>query len=298
MKQSRAYPSPHLGLVMGVLAVSTAATFIRLAQGEMSSLAVAAWRLALASLILAPFALALRWRELGSLTGREWLLAVGSGVLLAIHFASWISSLALTSVAASVALVSTNPLFVGLLSYLLLKEKPTRSMLTGMAIAVFGSAVIGLGDLGAGTHRFAGDFLALVGAIAGAGYFLIGQRLRARLSLLGYVFPVYGVAAVALVAVALCSRTQMVGHPPMTWLWLLLMAVGPQIVGHSSLNWALRHLPATYVTLAALGEPIGSALLVWWILDESPTWLAAAGGAMVLLGIAVASWPLAKKSGP
>lgn len=280
---------PLLGLVIGILAASTASTFIRLAQGEMLSLAIAAWRLTLASLILAPFALALRRQELRSLTRQEWLLALASGALLALHFASWITSLALTSVAASVVLVSTNPLFVGVASYFLFKERPGRAMVIGLVIAVIGSAVIGLGDLGQGQDSLVGDLLALLGGLAGAGYFLIGRRLRARLSLLGYVFPVYSTAAVLLMALALVTRTPLTGHSTTTWLWLLLLAVGPQIVGHSSLNWALRHLTATYVTLAALGEPIGSALLALIVLGEPPTLAALIGGALILTGIAIAS---------
>jgi len=280
---------PLAGLVIGILAASTASTFIRLAQGEMLSLAIAAWRLTLASLILAPFALALRWQELRSLTRQEWLLALASGALLALHFASWITSLALTSVAASVVLVSTNPLFVGVASYFLFKERPGRAMVVGLIVAVAGSAVIGLGDLGQGQDSLVGDLLALLGGMAGAGYFLIGRRLRARLSLLGYVFPVYSTAAVLLMALALITGAPLTGHSTVTWLWLLLLALGPQIVGHSSLNWALRHLTATYVTLAALGEPIGSALLALLVLGEPPTLAALVGGGLILAGIAIAS---------
>ncbi len=282
---------PALGLLTGVTAASTASIFIRLAQEQVDSLAVAAWRLTLASLILLPLALLTRRDELHSMSRREWALALGSGLLLAIHFASWITSLALTSVAASVVLVATAPLWVGLASYLLLGERPGRWMTAGLAVALVGSAVIALGDLGQGSHRLAGDLLALVGALAGGGYFLIGRRLRARLSLLGYVFPVYGTAAVLLLVAAALTRTPLGGYAPVNWLWLLLLALVPQIVGHSSLNWALRHLSATYVALAALGEPIGSTLLAWALLDEPPTWQALLGGTLILTGIAIASRP-------
>jgi len=281
---------PHVVLVTGVFAVSTASTFIRLAQGEVPSLAVAAWRLMLASLILAPFVLTTRRDELRGLTRREWGLALGSGALLAIHFASWITSLSLTSVAASVVLVAISPLFVGLASRLFLKEPMTRPMVVGMAIAIVGSTVIGLGDLGQGRDQLAGDLLALVGALAGAGYFLIGRRLRARLSLLGYVFPVYGTAAVVLMAVAALVGVPLGGYPGLSWLWLFLLALVPQVVGHSSLNWSLRHLTATYVTLAALGEPIGSTVLAWLVLGEPPAPMTAVGGALVLAGIVIAGY--------
>ncbi len=290
---------PAVALVVGVLAASTASTFIRLAQAEMAgfadaspwqvSLAVAAWRLTLASAILSPFALTTgRKRAGGSIRRDEWVLALGAGILLAGHFAAWITSLALTSVTASVVLVSTNPLFAGLASVLFLKERMGRRMVVGLLTAVIGSAVIGLGDLGRGTHHLTGDMLALAGAVTGAGYFTIGRRLRARLSLLGYVFPVYAAAAAALMGLSLAFGGPLWGYPPTLWLWLLLLALLPQIVGHSSLNWALRHLKTTYVALAVLGEPIGSALLAWLILSEPPPLLAAAGGTLVLAGILLA----------
>ena len=280
-RRSGAPLPPHLVLIVGVLAVSSASTLIRLAQGDnMSSLAVAAWRLTIASLLLAPFALTRQREELRSLSRREWTLALASGALLALHFASWITSLAMTSVAASVVLVATNPLFVALASYFFLRERPSRLVVVGLVITTVGSVVVGLGDLGEGTHHLVGDGLALVGAIAGAGYFLIGRKLRARLSLLGYVFPVYATAAVILMTVALVSGVELRAQQPSTWLVLFLLALLPQVVGHSSLNWALRHLSATYVTIAALGEPIGSAVLAWLLLSEPPSVAAVVGGAM------------------
>ena len=280
---------PALVLAVGITASSTASTFIRMAQGTMSSLAVAAWRLTIASLILAPFALTTcrdAWREL---TRREWLLAVASGLILAVHFYTWITSLALTSVAASVVLVATTPLFVGVISHFVLKERLTRAVTTGMVIALIGSTVIGLGDAGVGTHQVAGDLLALTGALAGAGYLLIGRHLRSRLSLLGYVFPVYSTAAIALMGLAVLSGTTLAGQPAQTWLWLALLAIFPQIVGHSSLNWALGHLPTAFVALALLAEPIGSTLLAWLVLHEPPAPPALIGGLLILAGIAVAT---------
>jgi drug/metabolite transporter (DMT)-like permease len=280
---------PYLGVGLGVATASTAAILIRLAQVEAHSLVIAAWRLALATLILTPITLSTHRPELRGLTRRDWSNALASGLLLAIHFGTWITSLAYTSVAASVVLVSTYPIFVGLASHLLLRERLSRKMVVALLVATAGSMLIGLGDLGDSPHRLWGDVLALVGGISGAGYFLIGRRLRARLSLLAYIFPVYGTAAVGLMAVMLASGLPRVPQQPQTWLWILLMALGPQILGHSSLNWALRYLSATYVTIATLAEPIGSALLAWWLLGERPALWAVAGGALTLAGIAVAS---------
>ncbi len=296
MRRKNFAPPPWLVLMVGVAAVSTASTFIRLAQAEVASLAVAAWRLTLASVILAPFAFTLRRAELRRLSRREWVLALTGGAFLALHFAAWITSLALTSVAASVALVTLSPLFVALLAYPLFGERPTRSALAGLLLAIAGAIVIGLGDARAEGHQLTGDLLALVGALAAAGYFLVGKRLRRQLSLLGYVFPVYSAAALLLLGFTAAlpalggafAPVPLTGYTPVAWLWLLLLAVFPQILGHSSLNWALRHLPATYVSLTVLAEPIGSALLAWIVLHEAPTTAVLGGGALILTGLFLA----------
>ncbi len=275
------------GMIIGVAAVSTASTFIRLAQESASSLTIAAWRLMLASLILAPFAFATQRSEWRSLRRRDWVCLLGAGVLLALHFYTWIVSLAMTSVAASVVLVTLNPLFVGLISHFFLNERLTRTLTLGLIVALLGSAIIGWGDLGQGVHRVQGDLFALVGALAVAGYMLIGRRQRQHLSLLGYVFPVYATAALTLFGAALLSHTPLLGFPTPVWGWLLLLAVIPQIIGHSALNWSLGKLPATYVALSVLAEPLGSTLLAWWILHESPPVTAVGGGLLILGGIAV-----------
>jgi drug/metabolite transporter (DMT)-like permease len=279
----------YLGVGIGVLVVSTAATLIRLAHTGMPSLVIAAWRLTLATAILAPITLLTRRAELRTLTRREWGYVLGAGVLLALHFATWITSLAYTSVAASLVLVTTHPIFVGLASHLLLRERLSRGMVSALGMAIVGSVVIGLGDLGTDSHRLWGDVLALLGAVTVSGYFLIGRRLRIRLSLLAYVFPVYCAAAVVLILIVLFSGLRVLPQSQEAWLWLLLLAVGPQILGHSSLNWALRYLSAIYVTIAVLGEPIGATLLAWWLLGERPSCWALVGGALILVGIVVAS---------
>jgi drug/metabolite transporter (DMT)-like permease len=257
----------------------------------MPSLSVAAWRLTLGALMLAPFAIKASHAEWRALSGRAWGLITASGIMLAIHFYTWITSLALTSVAASVVLVSTNPIFVGVISHLFLKEKLNRAMVTGLIVSVIGSAIIGLEGTGVGNHRLLGDALALAGAAAVAAYMLIGRNLRTRLSLLGYVFPVYGIAALSLLMTALLTDAPLTGYPSQAWVWLFLVALIPQVIGHTSLNWALGHLSATYVALAVLAEPIGSTLLAWIVLQESPTGQSILGGLLILVGITLATRP-------
>jgi drug/metabolite transporter (DMT)-like permease len=279
--------APLMALLLGVIAVSTASTLIRVAQREVSSLGVAAWRLTFATLILAPFALTTcrdSWRRLNR---RKWALLVISGVVLAVHFYTWITSLALTSVAASTVLVATNPLFVALISHFFLRDRLTKSVIIGLLVAIAGSVLIGVSDAGQGSHQIIGDLLALTGALAVAIYLLIGRRLRAELPLLAYIFPVYGTAAVVLMGLALIAGVPLGGYTPTAWLLLGLIALIPQILGHSSFNWALGHLPATYVALATLTEPVGSTLLAWTLLKESPTLITVVGGALTLVGIGI-----------
>lgn len=298
---------PYFGLGLGLLAVSTASLFIRYAQADgVPSLVIAAWRLSLASVALFPFVLWRHQAELSRLTGREWALVATSGAFLGLHFGTWISSLAYTTVANSVVFVSTAPLFVALIAALLLRERPSRLVLIGMALALAGSAIVGVADTcAAGTgcpslayfvrgdfaqgEGFLGDMLALAGAAAVAVYLIIGRSVRPRLSLLVYIFLTYGTAALTLILGVLVSGQPFTGFRPQAFLWLVLLALVPQLIGHTSYNWALKYLPATFVSITVLGEPIGSIALALLLLNEVPTPLKIAGGALILLGILVAS---------
>ena len=289
IKHTEKTVSPIIILILGITAVSTASTFIRLAQKDVSSIAIAAWRLTFASMMLAPFALQHCREEWLSLSKKDWGLAILSGLMLAIHFYTWITSLSMTSVAASVVLVSTNPIFVGLISHFFLKDRIHRYMTIGLIIAIAGSMIIGLGDMREGSHQLVGDLLALAGAASVAIYMLIGRQLRDRLSLLGYVFPVYSSAALALMLFAFQIKADLLNFESSMWIWLFLLALIPQVIGHSSFNWALGHLPATYVALSVLAEPVGSITLAWITLGEVPTVSAFIGGALILFGIFIAA---------
>jgi drug/metabolite transporter (DMT)-like permease len=303
--QERPMIPPLLAIPFGILAVSTASIFIRFIQAEgVSSLVIAAWRLTLASLILAPIAF-LRYRdELRTFSRRELLLAMFSGSFLAIHFATWISSLEFTTVASSVVFVSTSPLWVAILAPLTIKEPISRIIIIGMGLALIGGMIVGVSDscslsegsiqcppLGVfiGGETFLGDILALAGALAGAGYILIGRRLRERMSLIPYIFVVYGIAAVILIGIMFAAGETPIGHPSQIYFWLVLLALIPQLLGHSTFNWALRYLSATYVSITLLGEPIGSAILAYFFLNEIPTGLMVFGAILILIGIFVAS---------
>jgi drug/metabolite transporter (DMT)-like permease len=284
---------PLLGLSVGVLAVSVSSILIRFAQGEAPSLTIAAGRTSFASLVLLP--LCLRWRreELRQMRRGDWGLGLLSGAFLGLHFASWISSLAYTSVASSTVLVTTSPLWVGLASPFLLKERVPRPLRVGIVLAMTGSLIIALLDAPSaaadGARPWFGNGLALLGALTAAAYLIIGRRLRSHLSLLTYTTVVYGTAAIFLLAVMAAAGQTLLGFSPRIYVLLLLMALGPQLLGHSSFNWALGFLPASYVAVTIISEPIGAGLLAFAILGEVPGAGTLVGGALILAGIVVAS---------
>lgn len=279
---------PLAGLLVGIGAVSTASVMIRVVQRQAPSLVIAAARLTLAALILAPIAL-LRFRpELRRLSRRDWLLLIASGIFLGLHFATWISSLEYTSVTSSVVLVTTSPLFVAIASRVFLHERVSPRTVMGLAVAVAGGVLIGWGDLGGASSRaILGDLLALAGAVAVAGYWIIGRRLRATLSVTPYVAMVYGVAALTLLLAAGVARQSFLGYRPEVYGWFLLLALVPQVLGHTAFNWALAHLPAAYVAVATLGEPVGSAILAGLLLREIPSAVTAGGAVLILAGILI-----------
>jgi len=288
-----------------IMAVSTASVFIRFAQRDAPSLVIAAYRLTLASIFIAPVALIHYRAELRNLTRTDVLLGLLSGIFLALHFATWISSLEYTTVASSVVLVSTSPLWVALLAPLILREALTRSVLVGMALALLGGMIIGMSDSCSFQERlacptlsefvkgeaFLGNVLALAGAFAVAGYLMIGRRLRKKMSLVPYIFIVYGMASLMLIAIMLGSGESPIGYPKITYLWMLLLAIIPQLIGHSTYNWSLRYLPAAFVAITTLGEPIGSITLAYYILQEVPSLIKIIGALLILFGIYTASQP-------
>ena len=292
-----------VGLVAAILAVSTASIFIRFAQADAPSLVIAALRLTFATLLLAPLALTRHREEIKGLTSREITLGIFSGLFLTVHFATWISSLEYTSVASSAVFVATGPLWVALLSPALLNERLTRAAIVGLTLALLGGAVVGLSDacviqngiqcpeLGQVLQGRAmwGNFLALAGAWAVTGYLIIGRKLRAKISLIPYIFVVYGISAIGLIIVMFVAGQSPLGYPIKTYGWIFLLAAIPQLIGHTTFNWALKYMPASFVAVTTLGEPIGSAILAFLILLEMPSSMVILGGGFILAGIYLAS---------
>lgn len=284
---ARPFAPPPLILLAAVLAMSWGGPLVRYATAP--ALAVAAWRVALSVLFIAVVVLVRdRGRGIRGLDGRSWALALGAGVLLAAHFWSWIASLSYTTVASSVVLVSTQPIFVALLSVVALGERPTRRQWAGIAVAVMGAVVIGWGDFAGGAEPLLGDLLAVAGAIFVSAYYVIGRRLRQELDLWSYIAVVYGAAALVLMAAVVAHPgVDAGGYPGTDWLVFLALAAGPMMIGHTGVNYALRYLRAYVANLALLGEPIGATLLAWWLpgIREQPTVQLLLGGGLVLAGI-------------
>jgi len=287
MNQEKRPPfNPSLALISGVLAVSTGAIFARLADAP--ALVIAAYRVGLASLILAPVAWWWARDELLSLQKKDYLLASLAGLSLALHFGTWISSLNYTSVANSVVLVNTNPLWVAVLTPVISNERLSHLTKVSIVVSVIGGVVIGAGDFVIGGQALWGDFLALLGSICAALYLLLGRNLRRKLSLLAYVMLCYGSAALILWTMVLALRLPVTGFDTRTYMAFGGMALISQIIGHSSYNWALKWFSPSLIAVSLLGEPIGATILAYIIFDEGLTWPKLVGGLFILFGIYLA----------
>lgn len=274
----------HLALLaLGVVAVSFSAILIRLAHAP--PLAVAFYRNAMAAAILLPLALARHRDEIRALSRRQWGIAALAGGLLAAHFALWIPSLSYTTVAASTVLVTTQPVWVALLGRAVLGERMSSRALGGIALSMVGAVIISGGDFGVSSRAAFGDLLAVAGAVMAAGYFLSGRSLRPRLSLLSYVGVAYTTCAALLALAMVVSRTPFSGFGARGWLLFALMALVPQIMGHTVFNFLLAHVEAAIIAIAVTAEPIGASFLALAFFGEIPRWTAVAGGALILSGI-------------
>jgi drug/metabolite transporter (DMT)-like permease len=268
-------------VVIGIVAISTASIFIKLCDAP--PLAIAAYRLGLASLLLSPVALSRK--GYGEILRGRWKLLFLTGLFLGFHFIFWIASLKYTSVASSVVIVSTHPIFVALGSSLLLKERTGTLTIVGILLSIAGAVIIGLSDFTLCTHAAMGDLLALAGAIMASAYLIVGRKLRQQMDLISYIFPVYSAGGLVVLLLGIVAGVSFFGYSSRTYTLFLTLAIVPQLIGHSTFNWALKFFSASTVAILILGEPIGSTLLAYWILDETLGPWKAAGGICILAGI-------------
>ncbi|MGD1937770.1 MAG: DMT family transporter [Cyanophyceae cyanobacterium] len=320
---------PLLILGIGVLAISTGAIFSRwamvvnLGQGDPSAspnlvgfgLFLAAGRVGVAALSLLPFWLVSRLRSAWTKTAPKalsknlpasealasealkvqpklrsgYLWAIAAGLCLALHFSTWITSLAYTSIAASTVLVTTNPIWIALATWVLFGDRPNRPMISGIGVALMGSAIVSWSpQINAGNQPWLGNFLALAGAWTFSAYFLLGRTAQRRgVAPSTYAIITSATAAIALAPFPLLTGERYGGHSPWVYLCILLSALIPQLIGHGSLNWAMTQLPPITTSLVILLEPIGASVLAYWIFGEQPGWTVVLGAIAIIGGISL-----------
>jgi len=287
---------PYWVLVFSLLGIAFAGPLVRLSTAD--PVAIAVWRLGFSLLIVGVFLLATgEWRAWKRISSSELALAAVGGVSLALHFWAWNASIHLTTIAASVTLVNLQPAVVAAISAIALREAPTKRQILGIAVAIAGAFIVAAPDLRgglapAGNQPLLGNLLATSAAVTAAVYYTIGRRLRSSLGIWAYVGIVYSAAFVTLVAIALSRGTVLAPQPPREIAIFAGLAIGPMLLGHTGMNWALKYLPAYVVNLTVLGEPVGATLLGAIIpsIRQIPTVNTLVGGAIVLGGVLVAAW--------
>jgi drug/metabolite transporter (DMT)-like permease len=293
---------PYWVLGLSLLGISFAGPLVRLSSADPAAIAV--WRLAFSLLIVGAFLLATgEWRDWRRITAGELTLAAVGGVSLALHFWTWNASIHLTTIAASVTLVSLQPAVVAAISAIALREAPSKRQMLGIAVAIAGAFIIAAPDLrggfaSGGNRPLLGNLLATSAAVTAAIYYTIGRRLRRSLGIWSYVGIVYFVALLSLVAISLSRGIALAPQPPRELAIFAGLAIGPMLIGHTGMNWALKYLPAYVVNLTVLGEPVGATLLGALIpsIRQIPTATTLVGGAIVLGGVLVAAGGVSRRS--
>ncbi|WP_058305786.1 DMT family transporter [Gracilibacillus massiliensis] len=275
---------PYIAIIIGVISVSTAAVLVKLA-GDVPSAVTANYRLLFASLLLLPYVWFKKRDELKKLGGREWVFTILAGISLAIHFIVWFESFQYTSVASSVVIVTLQPIFAFLGTYFFFHEKFSAGTIISMLIAIFGSIIIAWGDFQIANEALYGDFLAFLGAIFITIYFLLGQGVRTKVSVMCYTFIAYGIGAIVIIFYNLLMANPLVGYQPNQWILFIALAIVPTILGLNLLNWALKWVSTSVISMGILFEPVGASILAFFILGEFITWSQWLGGMIVIFGL-------------
>lgn len=275
--------NPYLAVMVGVLAVSFSSLFVKLSTAP--SIIIATYRLVFTFLILAPYSVAVKSKDILNLSRRQVVLAALSGIFLALHFVTWFTSLKYTSVASSVVIVTTQPIFVVLGSYLFFGEKISAKSMIGGVLAFAGSTFVGAADFELGTRALFGDALALLAAVMVSGYMLIGRSLRSEVNLPAYTFVTYGSSSLVLVLSSILAGQALAPYTLKNWLLFLALAVVCTVFGHTVFNWALRYVQASFVAVGVLGEPVGAIFWAFLFLAETPTAHQLIGGTLIIAGI-------------
>lgn len=276
-------PNPYIILILAALSVSTSSIFVR--YSDAPAMIISAYRMLFTLLMIGPVVFVKHREELAKISGRDMLYAIASGFFLALHFATWITSLKLTTVSASTVLVQMSPIFVVAGSFIFFKEGISKASLMGVLTAVAGSAFVGITDFKVGGTALMGDFLALAGAFFIAGYLLIGRELRKRIMLLPYTFIVYGSCTLFLLLGCILMDIPLYPYSPNNYAIFFALAFFCTILGHTVFNWALKYVPAYTVSICSLLEPIGATFLAFLFLGEVPGLMQILGQILVLTGL-------------
>lgn len=278
---------------VGIVAISFASIFIKFCD-DVPSIMIATYRLTISSIILLTIAKG-RGIRFTSFSKKQLLIGVLGGFFLSLHFSFWISSLKFTSVASSVVLVTTNPIFVGLFSYLLFREKQPPELIFGIILSFSGSVILAIGDSGLqglsiqNPSFLLGDVLALLGAIMTSGYLMVGSKLREEMDVLSYISVVYTFSACFLLIASVSWGIPFTGYKASSYLYMALLAVVPQLIGHTAINWALKHLKTSMVAITILGEPVGASILAYIIFHETIKSFQGIGIVLIFLAIIISS---------
>ena len=281
------------GVSIGIVAISFASIFIKFCD-DVPSIMIATYRLTLSSIILLIIAKS-KGIRLSSFNRKHLLMGMLGGLFLSLHFSFWISSLKFTSVASSVVLVATNPIFVGIFSYLFFKEKQPTELILGIILSFSGSIILAVGDSGLqglavqNPSFLLGDILAFLGAIMASGYLVVGSKLREEMDVLSYTSMVYTFSAFFLLIASISLGLPFAGYKQSSYFYMVLLAIVPQLIGHTAFNWALKHLKASMVAITILGEPIGASILAYIILGETIKSFQLIGIIFIFLAIIIAS---------
>jgi len=278
---------PILVLTIGVTCISFGSVFARFADSP--ALVKSAYRLGISALIVVPYALVFHRHEYFAMSRRDLSLCAVSGFFLALHFATWIASLDYTTVASSVILVNTIPIWIALFGVMTSAARMSRRMWASVLLSFLGACIVGYGDISFGRAALKGNVLAVAGSWSAAAYILCGRAVRKKLGLVPYIALCYGVAAFVLWSAVIVGGYNITGFSNVTWGAFIGAAVMSQILGHSSYNWALGYFSAGFVGIMLLGEPLGSAILAYFLFNEALTPVKIAGSSLLLYSIVIAA---------
>lgn len=274
---------PYIPILIGVISVSLSAIFVKLANAD--SGVIAFYRMLFSVLIMLPWFLMKYRHEIKVLSKRDWIFSSIAGIFLAFHFILWFESLNYTSIASSTVLVTMQPLFAFIGTYLFFKEKITLKTLVAGSVAILGSVLISWGDFQISGSALYGDILALLACALVTGYLLFGQDVRQRLSLVTYTMVVYSISTITLFFYIIVKGESFGPYAAMDWLWFLLLAIIPNLLGHNLFNWSLKWVSTNVISIAILFEPVGAAILAIFVFKEYLTITQILGGIVVIIGI-------------